>query len=1180
MIDPIVRISLAVHANKGAYAVLLGSGVSAAAGIPTGSQIVSDLVTKVANLEGADVGDDPAAWYKQRYGEDPDYSGLLNAIASSPAERSLLLRSYFEPTDDERRIGVKVPTAAHRTMASLAHSGHVHLFLTTNFDRLLEKALDDVGIVPQVLSTPDSIGGAVPFGHTRCTVVKLNGDYMDTRIKNTPEELAAYDPAVDSLLDRVIDEYGFIVSGWSAESDAALRAAFERNQNQRYTVFWASRNPPRQDAVRLIKQRGGEFVKIKDPDTFFTRIGEGLAKLEGNVIPASDRGSPGDQDATAGSDGLAQASELPTGLITYLFTDVEGSTRLWQQYPHEMKNVMARHDSLLTSVVEENGGAVVRPRGEGDSIFAVFARATDAVGAACAAQQLLLREAWPEGIAINVRMALHTGESELREHDYYGSAVNRCARLRAIAHGGQVLLSQATVQLAQDTLPEEVSLRDMGSHRLKDLQRPEQVFQLIHPDLPADFPDLKSLDSHPHNLPVQLTSFIGREEEIGEVAGLLSTVRLVTLAGAGGSGKTRLAQEIGASIIEDYPDGVWFIGLASLSDPKMLRPHFADTFNVGEDALYGFLQRKSMLVILDNCEHLLAGAASLVQWLLSCPGVTVIATSREALNLAGERTFQVPPLPIPEDNADQDMLAGSPSVQLFLDRARAAKPAFELTAGNAVSVNQIVRRLDGIPLAIELAASRVKLLQPAEIASRLDECFKILTGGPVDALPHHQTLEKCIDWSYEMLDSDQQTLFRQLSVFRGGFTLPACGAVSGTDDEYEVLESLGQLVDKSLVQTMPIGEETRYNLLEPLLQYAAARITADEAMEAGGRHARYYRDLAEQGDPELRGPRQLEWLARLEREHDNLRAALAWGLEAGDADLPLRTAAALMWFWLIRRHVAEAVEWFDRVLATGGDSKMSRASALLQAGFISTMIRQNDLEGCRAQIREAQAQFVELGDEGGVKTAQNYEAVILWWQRDLEASSRRLAGIQSAHQTDGFEWGDAFCGWFLGSIAWLVGDMRQAHEHYTRVLEIFRRLGDLTFIAWTLLPLANFSLESGELGQATALYDESLAMMGDLGDRHGVGAVLLGLGTAANFRGEKEEAQRLLTDAQTNLREGGGGQGLSWPISNVLVDTRTHDLLVEATNRYQASLNLPPAEWIKMVCSDGEAWRARTKSKL
>ena len=869
--------------------------------------------------------------------------------------------------------------------------------------------------------------------------------------------------------------------------------------------------------------------------------------------------------------------ELPSGTITYLFTDVEGSTPLWQQHPNEMKSVMARHDSLIMSTVEANGGTVVRPRGEGDSIFAVFLRASDTVGASCEAQQLLLRETWPEDIAINVRMALHTGESELREHDYYGNAVNRCARLRSIAHGGQILISEATVQLVRDDLSGEMGLQDLGSHRLKDLQRPEQVFQLLHPDLRAYFPALNSLDVHPHNLPVQLTSFIGREEEINEVNRLLATARLVTLAGAGGSGKTRLAQEIGASIIEDYPDGVWFIGLAALSDPNMLRPHVAEIFNVGEDALYGFLQGKSLLLILDNCEHLVGGAASLVQSLFSCPGVTMIATSREALNLASEYTFQVPPLPIPVPDAAQAIMTGCPSVDLFLERAQAASPAFQLTAVNTGSVNQIVRILDGIPLAIELAASRVKLLQPAEIASRLDESFKFLKGGPANALPHHQTLERAIDWSYDMLESDQQTLFRQLSLFRGGFTLAACGAVSGSDDEFEVLESLGQLVDKSLVRTVATGEETRYQMLEPLRQYAASRLTREETVEAGGRHANYFQDLAERAEPELRGPDQLKWLARLETEHDNLRAALACALEAGDIDLAQRTAAALMWFWIVRRHVAEAVEWFDRVLAAHGESPKARASALIHGGIIQTMVQYEDLEGCLARVREGLSLFVQQGDAQGASTAQTYEAVILWWQRDFEASWRRLTEIQTAMRASGFEWGDAFCSWFLGSIAWFAGDLTQALDHDSRSLKIFRRIGDLALIAWTVLRQAHIALASNELDQATAHYDECLPMMGDIGDRHGAGAVLLGLGMAAHFRSETGEAQRLLGEAQTELREGGGGQGLSWPMSNVLVDTHSHDLLVEVTNRYQNSLHLPPAEWAQMVRTDGEAWRTRTR---
>ena len=771
-------------------------------------------------------------------------------------------------------------------------------------------------------------------------------------------------------------------------------------------------------------------------------------------------------------------------------------------------------------------------------------------------------------------MAMHTGESELREHDYYGNTVNRCARLRSIAHGGQILVSETTAQLVRDDLFGEISMRDLGAHRLKDLQRPEQVFQLVQPGLPTDFPSLNPLDAHPHNLPVQLTTFIGRDEEIDEVTGLLSNARLVTLAGAGGSGKTRLAQEIGVSLIDEYSGGVWFIGLAALSDPKMVSSQVAETFNVGEDALGGYLQGKSILIIIDNCEHLLEAAASTVQGLLSSPGVTVIATSRETLNLAGERTYQVPPLPTPMAHAAQEINVGCPSVDLFVERAQAANPAFLLISGNAGSVNQIVRRLDGIPLAIELAASRAKLLQPAEIASRLDECFKILSGGPVDTLAHHQTIERCIDWSYDMLETEQQTLFRRLSVFRGGFTLPACGAVMGIEDEFEALDALGELVDKSLVRTMPTGEESRYYLLEPLRQYAAARITPDEAAEAGGRHAGYFRVLAERAGPEVHGPNQIEWFGRLETEHDNLRAALAWGLGAGDADLSQSIAAGLFWFWIGRRHVDEGAGWFDRVLAMEGGASIARASALLHGGFLSTMVRMDDLEGCRNQIREAREQFVALGEDAGVKTAENYDAVMLWWLRDLDGSGQSLAGIQADHRSNGFDWGDAFCGWFLGSGAWLAGDIKRADEHYTRILEMFRRVGDPTFIAWTLLPLANISLISGKLDQATEFYEESLQVMGEIGDRHGSGAVLLDLGLAAHFRGETEHAELILTDAQTHLREGGGGQGLSWPLSNVLIETRTHHQLMEVVNRYQASLNLPAAEWVKMVCADGEALRA------
>ena len=838
-----------------------------------------------------------------------------------------------------------------------------------------------------------------------------------------------------------------------------------------------------------------------------------------------------------------------------------------------MDRVISRHDELVHGAVRECGGEVYKHTGDG--MGASFSTPSAAVEAALQAQQSLFREDWGAIGPLKVRMGVHVGDAYKRDGYFFASCLNHVARLMSAAHGGQILVSK-TAAVGCSELPSQTSLVDLGVHRLRDLSRADNIYHLRHPDLPSDFPPIKSENTG--NLPDLSDNLLGRETELEQLAEYLEDTRLITLTGFGGAGKTRLALEFGQLSTRQFQDGVWFQQLAPVTDPNILGRESASLFGIGEDSLAGYLSDKQLLFIVDNCEHILAGAASLVQRLLSSSGVTVIATSREALNLAGERTIQVLPLAVPEDNAARDTMAEFAAVELFLQRAHAAKPAFELTASNAGYVVQIVRRLDGIPLAIELAASRIKLLQPAEIADRLDDCFKFLKGGPVDALPHHQTLERAIDWSYDMLESEQQTLFRQLSVFRGGFTLPACGAVSGTDDEYEVLETLGQLVDKSLVRAVPTGVETRYYLLEPLRQYAGARFTADEPAEAGGRHARYFRDLAERAAPELRVPRQLEWLAQLETEHDNLRAALAWGVDAGDADLAQRTAAALTWFWIIRRHVIEAVEWFDRVLAADGDSPKARASALVHSGFITTMIQYEDLEGCLARIREGSALFLHQGDEQGASTGQTYEAVVLWFQRHLEASSRRFADIQTAMYAGGFEWVDGFSSFFLGSAAWLLGDLTRAREHYSRGLEIFQRVGDLALIAWALPPLANISQESGDLDQATALYDECLPMMDDLGDRHGAGAVLMGLGMVTQLRGESDETHQLLVEAQSNLREGGGGQGLSWPISNVLVDTRTHDLLVDAIHRYQAGLDLPAAEWARMVFADGEVWRARSRS--
>ncbi len=477
-------------------------------------------------------------------------------------------------------------------------------------------------------------------------------------------------------------------------------------------------------------------------------------------------------------------TSLPTGTITLLFTDIEGSTKLWEQYPAIMRDALIRHDALADSVLAEHSGHLVKPRGEGDSLFAVFARASDAVAAAFDLQRTLIFEPWPLHTSLRVRMALHTGETLLRDGDYYGPTVNRCARLRATAHGGQVIVSQVTRDLAQNALPDGVTLTDLGLHKLKDLTQAEHVWQLVHPELPADFPPLKSLRES--NLPLQTTSFVGREKEIAESGECLANTRLLTLLGAGGTGKTRLSLHLAAEVGDTYPDGLWLVELAPLSDPALVPQAVAFALGVREEpgralteTLLEHLRGKNLLLILDNCEHLLDACARFADRALRvCPDIRLLASSREALNIPGEATYRVPSLglPSPEHQTPQTLLH-SAAACLFVERATAARNDFAVTDANADAIAAICRQLDGIPLALELAASRVKALSPIQIAARLDDRFRLLTGGSRGALPRQQTLRALIDWSYDLLSEKEKTLLRRLSVFAGGWTLEAAEAV-------------------------------------------------------------------------------------------------------------------------------------------------------------------------------------------------------------------------------------------------------------------------------------------------------------------------------------------------------------------------------------------------------------------
>jgi predicted ATPase/class 3 adenylate cyclase len=597
-------------------------------------------------------------------------------------------------------------------------------------------------------------------------------------------------------------------------------------------------------------------------------------------------------------------SALPTGAVTFLFTDIEGSTRLWETHPEAMRVALARHDALIRSVIVDANGYVFKT--VGDAFCAAFATATDAVFAALSAQRALDAEPWPEQTRIKVRMALHTGAAESRDGDYFGPSVNRVARLLSTGYGGQILLSQATYELCRDALPEATSMRDLGAHRLKDLGRPEQVYELQGPGRRSDFPPIRSLSTHPNNLPRQLTTFIGREKEISELEALLVKNRLLTLTGSGGSGKTRLGLQVAAESLAQFPDGAWFVELAQVAKPDLVAQTVATVLGVMEEpgkpillTLTRHLESKRLLLVLDNCEHLLDACANLADVLMrQCPDVRILASSREALGIAGEQTFRVPSLSLPDRKQKQtvEMLATYESVQLFIDRARLVRADFEVTHRNAPALASICCQLDGIPLAIELAAARVLTLSIEEIDHKLDQRFRLLTGGSRTALPRHQTLRALIDWSYELLNASERRLLQRLSAFAGGWTLEAAEQISAgnTVAAGDVLDLLTSLSNKNLIGSDQTDGRSRYRLLETVRQYAREKLLdSGDAEHVRQRHHDYYLALAEDAESKLTGAEQAQWLQRLEEEHDNFRSALEWSLVAAGSEGGLRLCGAL-----------------------------------------------------------------------------------------------------------------------------------------------------------------------------------------------------------------------------------------------------------------------------------------------
>jgi predicted ATPase len=730
-----------------------------------------------------------------------------------------------------------------------------------------------------------------------------------------------------------------------------------------------------------------------------------------------------------------------------------------------------------------------------------------------------MKHTWPDGASLRVRMGLHTGEPVTETGGYVGLDVHRAARICSAGHGGQILLSDAVRVLAARDLPPGVSLRDLGAHRLKDLREPEHLFQVAHPDLPADFPPLKSLDVLPNNLPRQLTSFIGREKEMADVTRQLSAASLVTLTGSGGAGKTRLALQVAAEAVEDYPDGVWLAEFAPIADPTLVPKTVASALRVPEqpgrdltETLIDALRPKAVLLVLDNCEHLLAACADLAAALLrACPQVRILATSREALGVPGEILWRIPSLSVPDIRrlpASEDLVLYE-AVRLFVDRAVAITPGFTVTNENAPAVAQVCQRLDGIPLAIELAAARVKVLAVEQIAARLDDRFRLLTGGGRMVLPRHQTLRAAIDWSYHLLSETERVLLRRLSVFAGGWTLDAAESVcaGGSVDAANILDLLTSLVDKSLVLAEMQRGEARYWLLETVRQYARDRLVeAGEEAEVRTRHRAWYLTLAEHAEVELRGPRQRIWFERLEVEHDNLRTALAWSREdRGSAGALLRLVGALTWYWWSRGNWREARGWSEEAVNRRGDAPR----AVLPVAYASATHyawRFGDNQRAKMLGEEGLTIARDLGDKrNSALLLAQLGVVALRQMAHGEAVERFEEAVRLARET-GDKWLLSLC---LSDLGRAQGDLGLAAALHEEALTLVREVGDTAMVSYTLRCLGIVRLRQGDYQRAEEFFTDSLRLSSETRFPWITFECLVGLAGVSSANGQHDRAARL-----------------------------------------------------------------------
>ncbi len=833
--------------------------------------------------------------------------------------------------------------------------------------------------------------------------------------------------------------------------------------------------------------------------------------------------------------------QVPSCGTTLLFTDIEGSTRLWEQEGERMSRALAEHDALSRSAVERNRGTVVKMTGDG--MYAAFDDPLDAVNAALVLQLALCDPRATNGIPFHVRYGMHVGVVERRDDDLFGTPVNRAARIMEAAHGSQVLLSQAVVDNVGERLPPSVSLRDLGGVRLRDLATTEHVYQLVHPDLRADFPALRSLEATPNNLPLQVTSFIGRERELAEIKRLLEGTRLLTLLGMGGLGKTRLSLQIAADALEKYPDGIWFVDLASIKDPALVPNAAAQVVGVREEpgkaltqSLCEHVKQHRLLFVLDNCEHLISACASLAEMLLrGAPDVRIVATSREALHIRGEQIYPVLPLVAPDRNAGVESLMRCDAVHLFVERARLHKPSFSLTERDAPAVAEICARLDGIPLALELAAARMRSLSIGEINTRLHDRFKLLTGGSRVALERQQTLRALVSWSYDLLHNREQVLLDRLSAFAGGFDLQAAETVCGAEPLLpdDVIDLLSSLVEKSLVMVADGDGASRYGLLETIREFArehlgtrydmlgTVREFAQERLTDRGdvaatarRHCEYYLGIAKSARAELQGPRQPEWTRRLEIELDNLRAAIELALTGGvDPVMAVKFEVALMRFRTLRGYSTEGRNNIRKSLALAElrDPNVARAHALYVGGVLAS--NQSDHAEAMKMLTECLSIRRGLGNRNETAATLSMLSEVHLHQGDVAKARECDEEALALFREVGDRVGEAIGLLNLGENLVQQGDSGGARQYFEQCVAIARSTRHLELQSECERNLGELELGAGNLQAAQARFARALKVCRDAEDKRGVAIALWRLGKTEAACGDYDSARNRLAEA-------------------------------------------------------------------